>query len=222
MPVHRLQALLINSANLMGGTSEPDGFRGFGRIHLEAGMPLGGEDDLVLFVADSSVTEIAAGELQEYLFDVDADAGLDFRATLSWIDPPATSSSASQLVHNLDLYVVSPSGERLTMWGSDLVDMSNVNERVIVDAEDVETGTWTVWVWANALMTDTQSYSLVVNGAISPATGEGATGGSTFETTSDLIDNEVASSGSLVVPPVALMSVLCATAAAAAAAVFLA
>ncbi|CAN0531747.1 unnamed protein product, partial [Scytosiphon promiscuus] len=49
-----VKALLINSANLMGGSSEPDGFRGFGRIHLARGMPLGGEGSLAVFVSDSS------------------------------------------------------------------------------------------------------------------------------------------------------------------------
>ncbi|CAM9670039.1 unnamed protein product [Ectocarpus fasciculatus] len=169
-----LKALLINSANLMGGSSEPDGSRGFGRIHLEAGMPLAGEGSLALFVADANYTSIPQLTRQEYNFDVNATAGLDLRATLSWLDPPATTFSAVQLVHDLDLVVVSPNGTRYTMWDSGVTDSANVNERVIVDADDVETGTWSVWIWADSLMTDSQSYSLVVNGAISPGTGLGA------------------------------------------------
>ncbi|CAN0534811.1 unnamed protein product, partial [Laminaria digitata] len=92
-----VKALLINSANLMGGSSEPDGFRGFGRIHLEMGMPLDGEGDLALFVADSADTSLPELDSQEFIFDVDAEAGLDFRATLSWIDPPAASAAGVQL-----------------------------------------------------------------------------------------------------------------------------
>lgn len=158
----------------MGGTSEPDGRRGFGRIHLEMGMPLAGNGSLALFVADANTTSIPELTLQEYNFDVDADAGLDLRVTLSWIDPPATTFSAVQLVHDLDLVVVSPTGVRHRMWDSGITDVVNVNERVIVDAADVESGTWSAWVWAQELSTDSQSYSLVVNGAISPATGDGA------------------------------------------------
>ncbi|CAN0465285.1 unnamed protein product, partial [Ectocarpus sp. 8 AP-2014] len=161
-----VKALLINSANLMGESSQPDGNRGFGRIHLEEGMPLEGEGDLALFVADALDTSIGEDTVEEYLFDVDADAGLELRATLSWIDYPATSTSAIQLVHDLDLVVVSPNGTVHRMWGSDVTDNRNVNERVIVDADDVETGTWTVLVYSNSLVTDSQSYSLVVNGAI--------------------------------------------------------
>lgn len=168
--VSTVQALLINSANLMNGSSEPDGFRGFGRIHLEQGMPLDGQGSLVLFVADAANTSIPELTKQKYLFNVDSGAGLDFRVTLSWIDPGATSLSVKQLVHDLNLAVFSPSGTRYTMWKSGKADNANVNERVIVDAGDVESGTWSVWVAAKALTTDVQSYSLVVNGAISPVT----------------------------------------------------
>lgn len=135
---------------------------------------MAGESDLVLFVADANLTSTPELTREEYIFDVDADAGRDFRVTLSWIDPPASTFSSKQLVHDLDLAVISPSGTRHTMWASGATDTSNVNERVIVDAADVESGTWSVWVWAKVLSTDVQSYSLVVNGAISPGTGVGA------------------------------------------------
>ena len=148
----------------MGGSSEPDGYRGFGRIHLEMGMPLDGEGDLAIFVADSAfLPELSS---QEFFFDVDAAAGLDFRATLSWIDPPATSSSVVQLVHDLDLVVESPSGTMHTMWATGVADSLNVNERVIIAAADVESGTWIVRVSTKGLLGESQNYSLVVNGAI--------------------------------------------------------
>ncbi|CAN0458389.1 unnamed protein product [Ascophyllum nodosum] len=164
-----VKALLINSANLMGGSSEPNFSRGFGRIHMEAGMPLGGDGDLVVFVADAANTTISARTTQEYRFHVDGNAGLDLRATISWIDPASTTFSAKQLVHDLDLIVTSPSGTTHTMWSTGVTDVYNVNERVIIDAADVESGTWTISVWANELGTDVQRYSLVVNGAISSA-----------------------------------------------------
>ncbi|CAB1107200.1 unnamed protein product [Ectocarpus sp. CCAP 1310/34] len=210
-----VKALLINSANLMGESSQPDAYRGFGRIHLEQGMPLEGEGDLALFVADALDTSIAEDTVQEYLFDVDADAGLELRATLSWIDYPATSTSAMQLVNDLDLVVVSPSGTVYRMWGSDVTDNRNVNERVIVDADDVETGTWTVLVYSNSLVTDSQSYSLVVNGAISAGTGEGASG--SFDSSNPYFTGDLADSGGgphSVTPPARLSIFLGATLAA--------
>lgn len=160
----------------MGGSSEPDGARGFGRIHLEMGMPLGGEASLVLFVADAANTSIPEFSQHDYVFEVDAGAGLDFRATLSWIDPPTFASAKVQLVNDLDLAVVSPSGTTHTMWASGVADTANVNERVIIAAEDMESGNWTVRVSAETLTTELQRYSLVVNGAIVPA--GGSTGGS--------------------------------------------
>lgn len=150
----------------MGGASEPDGSRGFGRVHLEAGMPLAGSGSLVLLVADAGSMSIEALALNQHDFTVDAAADLDLRVTLSWIDPPASTLSATQLVHDLDLVLVSPSGVTHTMWNSGEKDSANVNERVIVAAGEVETGTWSAQVSANQLTTSEQSYSLVVNGAI--------------------------------------------------------
>lgn len=164
--------MLINSANPMGGSTNPDKYRGFGRIHLEAGMPLKGNGEMALFVADSGNTKIKEKTKIQYLFDVDASAGLDFRATLSWIDPAASTLSAVQLVNDLDLRVISPSGEKFTMWTSGDRDSVNVNERVAISASNVtESGTWAVRVRSRAFISGSQSFSLVISGAISPATG---------------------------------------------------
>ncbi|CAN0288582.1 unnamed protein product, partial [Scytosiphon promiscuus] len=111
-----VKAMIINSANLMGGSSEPDGFRGFGRVHLEAGMPMNGAGDTGLLVVDSSEATIGSFAENTVAVSVDGDAGGDLRATLCWIDPPATSVSAIQLLHDLDLVVQAPSGTTYTMW----------------------------------------------------------------------------------------------------------
>lgn len=159
--------MLINSANLMGGSSEPDGSRGFGRVHLEAGLPLEGLGDTGLFVADSSKVSIGQEAVDTYIFETtDGDSG-EFRSTLAWIDPPATTNSAAQLMHDLDLAVLSPSGKTFTMWTSGETDNANVIERVIVSEDDFgleKAGNWTVLVTANALSTGSQSYSLVITG----------------------------------------------------------
>lgn len=201
------QALLINSANLMGGSSEPDESRGFGRVHLAPGMPLGGgtpENPRALFVADAVAHNTSTSELAatDYPFRVDCAAGVDFRATLSWIDPPASALSAVQLLHDLDLAVFSPTGVRYSMWHSGETDSVNVNERVVVPVSHLEQyrsnnsigednndtnaataaaagdednddygshdGIWIVRVWSKRLTVETQAYSLVVTGAISP------------------------------------------------------
>lgn len=153
----------------MGGSSEPDGFRGFGRVHLEAGLPLAGIGNRGLLVIDSSAALVSEGSAIHYTFRThrnDNDAG-EIRATLAWIDPPASTLSSKQLVNDLDLAVTAPSGNRYTMWLGGRADATNVIERVIVSASDFaaeESGTWTITVSANELSTDSQSYSLVVSG----------------------------------------------------------
>lgn len=165
--------MLLNSADLMGGSSMPDNSRGFGRVHLEAGMPLDGSDSLVLFITESV---IAAHEEAIFTLNVDGGAGLELRATLCWIDLPTTALSSKQLQHDLDLSVTAPGGAKYTMWGSEEKDKVNVNERVVVPADAVESGRYNVIVSVSELLTDSQSYSLVVTGAFVADTGTGEEG----------------------------------------------
>ncbi|CAN0345646.1 unnamed protein product [Pylaiella littoralis] len=161
-----VKAMLINSADVMGGGTEPDQYRGFGRVHLEAGMPMDGTGALGLLVADSSKASIVPdGEVVEEV-NIDGDAGIELRATLCWIDPPTTALSATQLQHDLDLVVTAPSGATYTMWESGVADTVNVVERVVVPASSMESGAWKVGVSAKGMLTDEQSYSLVITGAI--------------------------------------------------------
>lgn len=127
----------------MGGTTDPDGERGFGRIHLESRMPFEGEDVSALYVEDTKSSSpenaggsgggggggtgsVAALSVEERAFEVTAtDAALagkladgeggGLRVTLVWMDPPATALSAMQLVHDLDLFLEGPDGTIRTM-----------------------------------------------------------------------------------------------------------
>lgn len=155
--------MIINSAHLMGGSSEPNGLRGFGRVHLEAGMPMDGVGETGLLVVEAT---IGSDEEITELVTVDGDAGVELRATLAWLDPPTTALSAKQLQHDLDLHVIAPSGAKYTMWESGADDTVNVVERVIVPVESTESGIWRVVVSAKGLLTDEQPHSLVVTGAI--------------------------------------------------------
>lgn len=162
--------MLVNSADLMGGSSEPDGSRGFGRVHLEAGLPLDAEGDLGLFVADAFQVEIEDKTIHEYQFEVLPNTGLELRATLAWLDPPASAESSVQLMNDLDLSLVAPDQTSHRMWSSD-ADDRNVIERVIVSSGVVTNGTWTVAVSCYGLTTESQPYSLVVTGPIDVGSG---------------------------------------------------
>lgn len=121
--------MLIHSANAMGGSSDPDGMRGFGRIQLDAVVSVGGDGLRGLYVEDRSSSstatrgQVASLSVEERSFyvsqeDVSAmgdEGGAGFRATLVWADPPATAFSRTQLVHDLDLYVEGPDGTLYTM-----------------------------------------------------------------------------------------------------------
>lgn len=156
--------MLINTANLMGGSSEPDSFRGFGRVHLETGLPLDGSGDTALFVSDASDRSLGENTIDEYFFALDSDASLEFRATLAWIDPAGSVESPVQLVHDLDLTAVSPSGTLHPMWSTG-ADKRKKVERETISTDDVDAdngGEWTVAVSSASLTTSSQSYSLVV------------------------------------------------------------
>lgn len=162
--------MLVNSADLMGGDSEPDGYRGFGRVRLDAGLPMGGEGDLGLFVLDAFEVEIEEYTIHEYKFNMTPDTSQELRATLAWIDPPASAESSTLLINDLDLTLVAPDGVLHRMW-SDGADVRNVIERVVVSSGVVGTGTWTVAVSCFGLLADTQPYSLVVTGPIDVGSG---------------------------------------------------
>ena len=164
--------MLINSADLIG-SPEPNGNRGFGRVHLKAGMPFDGRDDMALFVADALKTELAENTTDEYHFEMVSGKELELRVTLAWIDPPVTAESAAQLINDLDLTVVGPDRSTEYKMFSGRVDNSNVIERVIVPADTVSesSGTWTVTVSSSGLIMGTQPYSLVVTGPIDEGSG---------------------------------------------------
>ncbi|CAM9576434.1 unnamed protein product [Sphacelaria rigidula] len=164
--------MLINSADLMGGSAQPDGLRGFGRIYLEGGMPLEGSGDMALFVADAADHSIEENSIHRYSLDVNSDTGVDMRVTLAWIDPSVTETASIQLVHDLDLTVVSPGGVEYRMWGS-VADPRNVVERVIISSDDIDSdnaGDWVVEVSSESLTESSQPYSLVVTGPIAGVT----------------------------------------------------
>lgn len=58
-----VKAMLIHGADAMGGSSEPDGDRGFGRIHLEAAMPFEGEELWALYVEDDDGSPTSLGQV---------------------------------------------------------------------------------------------------------------------------------------------------------------
>lgn len=57
------QAVLIHGADAMGGSTDPDGERGFGRIHLESALPFDGDGVWALYVEDADGSTTSAGQV---------------------------------------------------------------------------------------------------------------------------------------------------------------
>jgi subtilisin family serine protease len=190
MPASLLKALLIHTADDLG-TPGPDYRYGWGLIHAERAASL-----LMDHVQNPGSPRLVTGEISaaspafSYTFEWDGVAPI--RVTLSWTDPAGPDQAAHDsrtpvLVHDLDLVLVSPNGQRylpfvmpfVGTWtvasmsqaattGTNRVD--NV-EQVYV-ASPALAGEYVVEVsLSGSLTTGTQPFSLVVSG-VANATGD--------------------------------------------------
>jgi hypothetical protein len=157
-----LKAALIHGAADLGSAG-PDYQTGYGKIVLPASVDL---------VRDRKITEaeIATnGQVLTADLPVDDDADL-LKVTLAWDDPPAATNAVISLVNDLDLELISPTGESHQPWVLDPAqpeqaagsgaDRRNVVEQVAV--ADPAAGTWRVVVRGFAVPLPPQPLSLVV------------------------------------------------------------
>eukprot|EP00904_Undaria_pinnatifida_P012698 jgi/Undpi1/8559/HiC_scaffold_25.g11024.m1 len=162
-----LKAVLVHGADEMGGSSSPDGIRGFGRVLLEGSLPVGGEGSTTMYFDDSAVA--LAGTTTNYVVTV-ADLTVELKATLVWMDPPVLTFVGRQLLHDLDLVVLSSNGDppMYANGESECCDAVNNAERVVVPVSSsptIGTREYTVQVIANELVEDDQqAYSLIISG----------------------------------------------------------
>lgn len=97
-----MKATLINGTEW--GTRSPAIDQGFGRIHLDNNLYFNG-DSRALRVWDlPNANGLRTGE--EMRFKVQVPAGEEFRATLTWFDPPAALGNGQALINDLDLEVL--------------------------------------------------------------------------------------------------------------------
>ena len=150
------------------GGRAPDDYQGFGRVDLGAILPAAADAPpraAALFVHDAAT--LAELETRNYTYEVSSSA-FPLVAALAWFDPPADLLSAAQLLHDLDLELVSPDGAATYAGNAPAAggarDAANTVERVVVDAPAL--GAWTVKVRAHHLSeAPSQAYSLVLHGA---------------------------------------------------------
>lgn len=112
-----MKAVLLNgTVPTTSPATVPNTGTGWGRPWLDGNlwfkdtMP-GGDDSRRLRVFERpNAAGLETGDVNEYVID-NVEAGVEFRATLTWFDAEAPAGTASALVNNLDLEVVAPDSQ---------------------------------------------------------------------------------------------------------------
>jgi hypothetical protein len=128
----------------------------------------------------------------EWTWPAKAAGGASVRVTLVWIDPPGPPNTSVKLndptkalVHDLDLVVLDPKGNRHFPWSltlnrtgtgdAEVLSRDRPNtvdnvERVDIPKERVEAGDWSVTVRLGSFASgrDRQAFALVVTGLVPP------------------------------------------------------
>jgi len=136
----------------------PDNSQGWGRLNLK--NSLCPDPPLVNEFADESPL-IYTGDTREYQYTV-IDNSVPLKATLVWTDYPGAVLAAKELVNDLDLTVVSPSGVTYPLYGA--VDRTNNVERILVTQPEL--GVYKVRVTGYNVPMGPQDYALVVSGGL--------------------------------------------------------
>ncbi|MGD9584917.1 MAG: S8 family serine peptidase [Lysobacterales bacterium] len=174
-----LKATLMNGTSFVSST--PDNIYGWGRIWLDNNLYFaGGATDLrdLRNFAVSGDTGIQTGQTHSY--QVQVDAGQEFRATLAWYDPPPALGTGAALVNNLDLEVQQGAtiykGNVITGSGATAVSVTGGSADILNPVEQVRftapvAGLYTLRVKGSAVpgngdrYSDQQGYALAVSSA---------------------------------------------------------
>jgi hypothetical protein len=168
-----IKATLINSTiDMTGQAGYPSNLEGWGLIRLENALFFAGGARRIRVWDTRNTHGLNTNDVQEFHLDV-AGAGQPLRITLVWTDPPGAANSATPVVNNLDLEVVSPGGAQ-TFLGNDFTggvsttggaaDAINNVEMVLVNAPAA--GDWTIRVRGTAVNVGSpgQGYAVVATG----------------------------------------------------------
>lgn len=138
-------------------------YQGWGQVLLSNLLPIPELSSFDLYVADNE--ELKSMTRRSYTVSV-RNSSSPLRVTICWTDPVNVVWSAKNLLNDLDLRVTSPSGS--VRYGNDIAgDEYNPVERVVIAADDLEIGNYTVDVLAHQLVWgvnqwDSQTYGIVI------------------------------------------------------------
>lgn len=166
-----VKATLINSAhdeldeNNDGANDNdfpiPNNHEGWGRVDVAAAT-----DGQRKFVEEGA--GLATKAKKNFTYNV--GAGATFKVTLVWSDYPSTEVAALNLVNNLNLVVISPSGKKYkgnlfaNGWSKTGGKADKVNNVENVFIQSAESGAWRVQVKGSNVPYGPQPFALVVSG----------------------------------------------------------
>lgn len=170
-----IKGSLINAAVDMTGVSGyPSNTEGWGRLLADNALFFTGDTRGLWTMDVRNASGMNTGEVVEYPIEV-TGVGEQFRVTMTFTDPAATSGASFAAINDLDLEVVSPGGTvykgnvfsgGVSDTGGSKDDRNNV-EQVHLDFPTL--GTWTVRINGAAVNVGTQGYALVVTGEVAMA-----------------------------------------------------
>ncbi len=172
-----LKATLINSGvDMTGEEGYPNFLEGWGRVLFDDALHFAGEARtmLVTDVRNDSAESLNTGDLHEETFNV-TGSGEKLKVSMVYTDVPAAPAAVFVPVNDLDLEVVSPSGQvylgnvftdGLSTTGGSPDILNNVEQ---VHLENPEVGIWTLRVHGAAVNQETQGFAVVISGAVADA-----------------------------------------------------
>ena len=132
-------------------TKRPNVHEGYGRVNMDLATSLGAETTIV-----DNISGVAGSDKATFNFTV--ESGKALRATMTYMDAPASAAAEKTLVNDLDLSITSPSGKVYT-----LNDHTNNTEMLEIAAG--ETGTFQITVTGTNVpqgLNGKQPYALIV------------------------------------------------------------
>jgi hypothetical protein len=175
-----LKGLIIHTADDLGNDG-PDYKFGWGLMDTKAAA------DLLADYADSNSSRLNEAELTpsdpSHSYTVRVGGDEPVRVTLCWTDPAASENydELPDLINDLNLRVVGPSGTTTYPYVLDKANPGNVATRGVNDVDNVEqvyiespsTGLYTIIVdYAGSLQDAEQEYSLLMSGISSDSDGD--------------------------------------------------
>jgi len=174
-----IKAVLVNSATDMTGiTGYPSNREGWGRILLDDTLYFPGNAGTMIVDEERNATGLTTGNIVEIPFTVTSTSPR-LRATLVWVDPPASAStgSAAAWINNLDLEIVDPGNVvykgnvlsgGVSISGGTADDRNNVEQVILATPT---TGSYIARIKATAVNTvpvggGGQGYAIVLSGAV--------------------------------------------------------